>query len=185
LGTNSLVDLIVFGRRAGQNIAQFVQGSDRSPLKKDATRYAQNQILSKTGGPFGPNPQDLRLELQNIMMEKVGIYRNGQDMQKAVEKIKELRQVYSQVKIYPTGKAFNTHLLDFMELGNLLDLAYITAYSALNREESRGAHSREDFPNRNDDEWLKHTLSWLDGDSIKIGYKPVDISRWKPKPRKY
>ncbi len=185
LGTNSLVDLIVFGRRAGQNIAQFVQESDRSPLKKESTFYAHELILSKTGGQSGPHPEDLRIELQNLMMEKVGIYRKGPDMQEAVERIKELRQDYFQIKISQNTKTFNTHLLDILELGNLLDLAYISAFSALNREESRGAHSREDFPDRNDDEWLKHTLSWLEGNSVKIGYKPVDISRWKPKPRKY
>ncbi len=185
LGTNSLVDLIVFGRRAGQNIAQFVQGTDRTPLKKDVTRNAQEWILSKTGGQFGPNPVDLRLELQNLMMEKIGIYRNGQDMREAVQKIEELRLDYSKIKISTTSNTFNTHLLDIMELGNLLDLAYITAFSALNRKESRGAHSREDFPNRNDGEWLQHTLGWLEEDGIKIGYKPVNISQWKPKPRKY
>lgn len=185
LGTNSLVDLIVFGRRAGQNIAQFVQGSDRRPLKKESTFYAHELISSKTSGQSGPHPEDLRIELQNLMMEKVGIYRKGPDMQEAVERIKELRQDYFQIKISPNTKTFNTHLLDILELGNLLDLAYISAFSALNREESRGAHSREDFPDRNDDEWLKHTLSWLEGNSVKIGYKPVDISRWKPKPRKY
>ena len=185
LGTNSLVDLIVFGRRAGQNITQYVQGADRSFSEKDLTHYAQELITAKKSGPSGPNPEDIRLELQNLMMEKVGIYRNGQNMRKAVERIRELRQDYSRVKISQDTDAFNTHLLDILELGNLLDLAYITAYSALNREESRGAHSREDFPNRNDDKWLKHTMSWLEKDSIKIGYKPVDISHWKPKPRKY
>lgn len=119
------------------------------------------------------------------MTEKVGIYRNGKEMMEAVKRIKELRQDYSQIKISQGTDWFNTHLMDILELGNLLDLAYITAFSALNRTESRGAHSREDYPERNDNEWLKHTFSWLDKDNIKIGYKTVDISRWKPKPRKY
>ncbi len=185
LGTNSLVDLIVFGRRAGQNIAQFVHGADSFPLNKDLTKFYQERIFSKTDGQFGPNPEDIRLELQNLMMEKIGIYRNEQDMQEAVERIKELRQDYSQVKISFYSNAFNTHLFDILELGNLLDLAYITAFSALNRKESRGAHSREDYPKRNDDKWLKHTLAWLEEDNIKIDYKTVDISRWKPKPRTY
>lgn len=185
LGTNSLVDLIVFGRRAGQNIAQFVQGSDLSPLKKDFAEVTQERLLSKTGGQSGPHPEEIRLELQNLMTEKVGIYRNGKEMMEAVKRIKELRQDYSQIKISQGTDWFNTHLMDILELGNLLDLAYITAFSALNRTESRGAHSREDYPERNDNEWLKHTFSWLDKDNIKIGYKTVDISRWKPKPRKY
>lgn len=185
LGTNSLVDLIVFGRRAGKNIAQFVHGSDSIPLNQDLTKFYQERILSKTDGQFGPNPEDIRLELQNLMTEKIGIYRNERDMKEAVERIKELRQDYSQIKIPHGTNSFNSHLLDILELGNLLDLAYITAFSALNRKESRGAHSREDYPKRNDNEWLKHTLAWLEKDNIKIGYKTVDISRWKPKPRKY
>ncbi len=185
LGTNSLVDLIVFGRRAGQNIAQFVHGSDSISITQDLTKSYQEWILSKTDGQSGPNPEDIRLELQNLMMEKIGIFRNEQEMKEAVERIKELRQDYSHVKIPHYSNAFNTHLLDILELGNLLDLAYITAFSALNRKESRGAHSREDYPKRNDDKWLKHTLAWLEEDNIKIDYKSVDISRWKPKPRTY
>lgn len=185
LGTNSLVDLIVFGRRAGQNIAQFVHGSYSISITQDLTKSYQERILSKTDGQFGPNPEDIRLELQNLMMEKIGIFRNEQEMKEAVERIKELRQDYSHVKIPHYSNAFNTHLLDILELGNLLDLAYITAFSALNRKESRGAHSREDYPKRSDDKWLKHTLAWLEEDNIKIDYKTVDISRWKPKPRTY
>ena len=185
LGTNSLVDLIVFGRRAGQDISQYVQRTDRIPLNKGIKRRAEEQILSKSGGQSGPPPEEIRTELQILMMEKVGIYRNEKDMRSAVEKLKELRGEYTLVRISSRNTPFNTHLLDIFELGNLLDLAYITAYSALNRQESRGAHSREDYPERLDDEWLKHTMAWLEEDSIKIGYKRVDLSRWKPKPRTY
>ncbi|MFC2167386.1 succinate dehydrogenase flavoprotein subunit [Acidobacteriota bacterium] len=185
LGTNSLVDLIVFGRRAGQNIAQFVRGSEHVPLRKDLTRDAQEWMSTKTGGHSGPHPEKIRLELETLMTEKVGIYRNEKDMKEAVKRIEELRQDYSQVHISISTKTFNTYFLEILELGNLLDLAYITAFSALNRKESRGAHSREDYPERDDDTWLKHTLSWLEGDKIKIGYKMVDLSHWAPKPRKY
>jgi succinate dehydrogenase / fumarate reductase flavoprotein subunit len=89
------------------------------------------------------------------------------------------------VRVQDTGKHFNTDLLELIELGNLLDLSLITAASAANRTESRGAHSREDYPERDDERWLKHTLAYLEGDAVRIDYKPVDTSIWEPKPRTY
>jgi succinate dehydrogenase / fumarate reductase flavoprotein subunit len=118
-------------------------------------------------------------------MEKVGIYRNDADMQAALDEVQQLRERYKAVRVQDTGKRFNTDLLELIELGNLLDLSLITAASALNRKESRGAHSREDFPERDDDQWLKHTLAYLEGNTVRIDYKPVDISIWEPKPRTY
>jgi succinate dehydrogenase / fumarate reductase flavoprotein subunit len=119
------------------------------------------------------------------MMTHVGVYRNASDMQAAVDVLQELRQAYRDVRVQDSGKAFNTDLLEILELGNLLDLSLITAASALNRTESRGAHFREDFPERDDAQWLKHTLARLAGDEVRMSYKPVDISKWAPKPRKY
>ena len=119
------------------------------------------------------------------MMEKVGIYRNAGDMQQAVDTVQQLRERYQTVRVQDTGKQFNTDLLDIIELRNLLDLSLVTAASALNRQESRGAHSREDFPGRDDDRWLKHTLAYLEGDRVRIDFKAVDTSIWKPKPRTY
>jgi succinate dehydrogenase / fumarate reductase flavoprotein subunit len=119
------------------------------------------------------------------MMEKVGIYRSAKDMQAAVDQIQALLERYQQVRAQDTGRAFNTDLLELIELRNLLDLSLLTAASALNRQESRGAHSREDFPDRDDDNWLKHSLAYLDGDTVRIEYKRVDTSIWEPKPRTY
>jgi succinate dehydrogenase / fumarate reductase flavoprotein subunit len=103
----------------------------------------------------------------------------------ATEKIQELRERYKDVRVQDTSKSFNTDLLEIIELCNLLDLSLVTAASALNRQESRGAHSREDYPERDDPNWLKHTMAVLDGDQVRIGYKPVDTSVWEPKPRAY
>jgi succinate dehydrogenase / fumarate reductase flavoprotein subunit len=123
--------------------------------------------------------------MQSTMMEKVGIYRNAADMRAAIEEIQELRRRYRSVRVQDTGKTFNTDLLEILELENMLDLSLVTAVSALAREESRGAHSREDFPERNDEQWLKHTLAFLEHDTVRLDYKEVDTSIWQPKPRTY
>jgi succinate dehydrogenase / fumarate reductase flavoprotein subunit len=123
--------------------------------------------------------------MQVTMMEKVGIYRSEAVMERAVAEITELRERYKSVRVQDTGKQFNTDLLEIIELGNLLDLSLITAASARNRKESRGAHSREDYPERDDKNWLVHSLAYLEGDSVRLETKSVDTSIWEPKPRKY
>ncbi|MFO8042860.1 MAG: hypothetical protein R6U25_06645, partial [Alkalispirochaeta sp.] len=120
-----------------------------------------------------------------VMMEKVGVYRTQDEMDAAVKEIQKLREEFKEVTVQDTGDGFNSEVLQIMELENLLDLSLITAASAANRTESRGAHARDDYPERDDPNWLKHTLAGLDNDQVAIDYKPVDISIWKPKPRKY
>jgi succinate dehydrogenase / fumarate reductase flavoprotein subunit len=185
LGTNSLVDLIVFGRRAGRHMADFVRQVDGLSLGEEEASASKERIAELTNGKRGPHGAGIRETMETVMMEKVGIYRNEKQMTHAVDRLQELRQDYRDVRMQDTSKRFNTELLEILELGNLLDLSLITAESARNRKESRGAQSREDYPERDDAGWLKHTLTWLAGDVIRIGYKPVDISIWKPKPRKY
>ncbi len=185
LGTNSLLDLVVFGRRAGKHIAEYVKQADKPEPKADAADASREWIGRITDGTDGPHGGHISEAMQITMMEKVGIYRNAKDMQKAVEEVHELRQRYQTVRVQDTSKAFNTDLLEIIELGNLLDLSLVTATSALDREESRGAHSREDFPERDDEKWLKHSLAYLESDSVQLDYKEVDTSIWKPKPRTY
>ncbi len=185
LGTNSLVDLIVYGRRAGQHIARYV--SESGPVsagEKDAERARQRiEVLrSRKGGRHvGP----IMDRMQEVMMEKVGVYRTQEKMDRAVQEIQELRQQFKEVSVQDTGAGFNSEVLQIMELENLLDLSLVTAASAAQRTESRGAHAREDFTERNDDQWLKHTMATITGDSVSIDFKPVDISIWEPKPRTY
>ena len=185
LGTNSLLDLVVLGRRAGQHIGEYVKQADQPQLTEAAADEARAWIARLTDGSTGPHGGHITEDMQVTMMEKVGIYRNAGDMEAAVNEIQALRERYRAVRVQDTGKAFNTDLLEIIELGNLLDLSLLTAASALNRTESRGAHSREDFAERDDDNWLKHTLAYLDGDRVRIDLKAVDISIWEPKPRTY
>jgi succinate dehydrogenase / fumarate reductase flavoprotein subunit len=185
LGTNSLLDLVVFGRRAGRHIGDYVKQADMPQIDATAADQARAWIGRLTDGTSGPHGGHIMDEMQTTMMEKVGIYRNEKEMQAAVDEIQDLRRRYLSVRVQDTGRRFNTDLLELIELGNLLDLSLITAASALNRQESRGGHSREDFPERDDDNWLKHTLARLEENEVKIDDKAVDTSIWEPKPRSY
>jgi succinate dehydrogenase / fumarate reductase flavoprotein subunit len=185
LGTNSLLDLVVFGRRAGQHIGGYVKQADIPRPDASAADDARAFIDRLTDGSSGPHGGHITDEMQTTMMEKVGIYRNEKEMQAAVDDIQTLRQRYRSVRVQDTAKPFNTDLLEIIELGNLLDLSLLTAAAALDRRESRGAHSREDFPERDDGNWLKHSLAYLEGDTVRLDYKAVDTSIWEPKPRTY
>jgi succinate dehydrogenase / fumarate reductase flavoprotein subunit len=185
LGTNSLVDLVVFGRRAGHDMARYLRESDFVPLPADPTCDACDEVEHLLGSTGGESAADIRRELQEVMMDNVGVFRIEAQMQEAVAKVHELQERYRQVSLQDKGKNFNTELLETIELGYLLDLAEVTAESALARQESRGAHSREDFPERDDETWLKHTLAYRTENGVELKYKPVTITRFEPKPRTY
>jgi len=189
LGTNSLVDLIVFGRRAGRHMARYVREAAMPPLPADAAdpTRAWLDAVKEDGSSAGPgaSTDSLFREMQAVMMSGVGIYRSEADMAQALARLRELRGTCGRIRVRDDSRSFNTEITEAFELGNLLDLAVVTAASALNRRESRGAHSREDYPDRDDANWLKHTLARLEGTEVQIGYDPVDLSRWEPKPRAY
>jgi succinate dehydrogenase / fumarate reductase flavoprotein subunit len=185
LGTNSLLDLVVFGRRAGQHIGEYVKEVEAPVVNENVAKEAHAWIKQLTDGQAGPHGGNILEEMQVVMMEKVGIYRNEKDMQSAVNKVQGLLERYEKVRVQDTGQSFNTDLLELIELRNLLDLSLLTAASALNRKESRGAHSREDFTERDDDNWLNHTLAFLEHNQVRVEYKAVDTSIWEPKPRTY
>ena len=185
LGTNSLVDLVVYGRRAGISMGTYAQDNLFTPVPKDGDDEVRLFIEGLMNEKRKLHGDSIRREMQSVMMEKFGIYRNGTDMQHAVARLAELRNGFNEVGARFRGRRFNTDLTEIIELRNLLDLSFLTAHAALNRQESRGAHSREDFPDRDDKNWLKHSLIRFEGSGVSIGYRPVDISKWQPKPRKY
>jgi succinate dehydrogenase / fumarate reductase, flavoprotein subunit len=186
LGTNSLLDLVVFGRRSGLHMAEFCSGADLGPLPSEPTADVVAELERLLAVTRGEPAAKLREELQDTMMDHVGVFREEAGMTQAVEKVRELKERYASVVVMDKGRRFNTDLLEAWELRNLLDLAEVTAVSALNRQESRGAHSREDFPARDDVEWLKHTLaSHAPDGSVSIAYKPVTITQFQPKERVY
>ncbi|MEN6334916.1 MAG: succinate dehydrogenase flavoprotein subunit [Phycisphaerales bacterium] len=187
LGTNSLVDLIVFGRRAGRHMASFVRQANLPSLPHDAAAYAEGLLsrLRNSNSARDGHAEHLRASMKDIMMDSVGIYRRGDAMARAVRQLRALREQAQKVGLDDRNRAYNTDLLELLELRNLLDLALMTAVSAKHRTETRGAHAREDFPDRDDENWLKHTLAWLDGVSVRLDSKAVDLSIWKPKPRAY
>ena len=185
LGTNSLVDIIVFGRRGGKALGQFVNKADFVPLTGQPEKEAVGRIekLRRDGGT--ESVAQIREEMQEQMMDKASVFRIKPDLEKVIGAIQELKQRFQKVRLQDKGRKFNTELLEALELEYLLDLAHVTAAGALAREESRGAHYREDFPNRNDADWLKHSLASLDGGRVIFKYKPVTITRFKPQERKY
>jgi succinate dehydrogenase / fumarate reductase flavoprotein subunit len=189
LGTNSLLDLVVFGRRSGLDMARFCREADHGPLPSNPTEQVEErfaQLLGTRSSGSGEPAARLREEMQDAMQDGVGIFRTGEGMQTALTRVRELQERYRNVVVMDKGTVFNTDLLEAWELGNLLDLAAVTAKCALERTESRGAHMREDYPTRNDVDWLKHSLSYLGEDGkVELDYKPVTITKFQPKERVY
>jgi succinate dehydrogenase / fumarate reductase flavoprotein subunit len=185
LGTNSLVDLIVFGRRAGNHMAEFCQEIPLSPLPDNPAAEIIAEFARIRDGSGGVSPYKLRSAMQKAMTTQVGVFRTYETLSSGLAEIKALRSQFSDIEIDDKGQQFNTDLLEAWELGCLLELAEVTTLSALTRNESRGAHARDDFPDRDDEEWLKHTLGYKDGDDYRLEYKAVTLGRYEPKPRVY
>jgi len=185
LGTNSLLDLVVFGKHAGLKAAEYANKVDFQELPGDAEAGARSALDALRNGSGRENAFDIAVEMKKVMFEDVGIYRNEKGMRAAIEKIRALKERFKHVRVADTGRIFNTELLNAWELGNMLEIAEVVAECALNRQESRGGHSREDFPERDDENWLKHTLAWHTDGKTRVDYKPVTITKYQPKKRVY
>ncbi|KXK48530.1 MAG: aspartate oxidase [Chlorobi bacterium OLB5] len=186
LGTNSLLDIVVFGRRGGKKIAQYLPTAEHHEFKQDPkerTRALMNGLLERNGGE---KISTIRRELQQSMMDKCGIFRNEKELAENKELIKQYKERFKNISLQDKSKVFNTDLIEAIELGNLLDIAESVNESALIRKESRGAHTREDFPKRDDANWMKHTfITKNESGDPKIDYKPVVKTRFEPMERKY
>lgn len=186
LGTNSLLDIVVFGKQAGIHAAEFARQSDFPTFPADAADAARGEVSRLLNTPSTEPAADIAKEMKAVMSKDVGVFRTEEGMAEALKTIRALKERYRKnVGVSDQSDVFNTDLLNTWELGCLLDAAEFTAASALARKESRGAHSREDFPKRDDQNWLKHTLAWRIDGEIQLGYKPVAVTRYQPKERVY
>ncbi|MGD9321004.1 MAG: succinate dehydrogenase flavoprotein subunit [Desulfobacteraceae bacterium] len=186
LGCNSLLDLLVFGRRAGKEMNRAVSTMKWAKFPPNSEKEMAHRLNALMGNQGKERSSHIRSELQKVMMDKVSVFRMGEDLLQALEKVRELKKRYRQVSLHDKGSCFNRDLLEAIELGYMLDLAEVISLGALEREESRGAHCREDFPDRDDEKWLVHTLcKFSDTGEPQISYKPVTITRFQPKERKY
>ncbi|HTC85866.1 MAG TPA: succinate dehydrogenase flavoprotein subunit [Candidatus Acidoferrum sp.] len=185
LGTNSLVDLLVFGRRAGRQMVTDIKAVDLPRIEGDPSEPVRAELDGMRSRATGENAAHVRDDLAAMMMDKVGVYRDETLLASAVPAIRELKARYAKVQVQDKGKVFNTDLLEAREVGYLLDCAEATATAALARKESRGAHAREDYPERDDANFMSHSLAYQSPGIPTLRYKPVTITRFEPKPRTY
>jgi succinate dehydrogenase / fumarate reductase, flavoprotein subunit len=188
LGTNSLVDLVVYGRRAGKAMAEYARDREFHHLPPNPEAPAKAVIDGLLSRPRTEPWAKIRDEMQTTMMDDCGVYRTAETLTRARDNIAALKVRYRNLGVQDKGSVFNNNLLEILELGNLLDLAEATVAAALSRTESRGAHSREDFPNRNDEAFFKHSFVYTAGENqTSVVYKDVDVimvekdGQWVPK----
>ncbi|NII42168.1 MULTISPECIES: succinate dehydrogenase flavoprotein subunit [Curtobacterium] len=193
LGTNSLLDINVFGKRSGNNAAEYVQTAEFLPLPEDPAANVRGMLEQLRASTGTERVSVLRKELQEEMDKNAQVFRTDESLARVTETIHTLRNRFMQVSVQDKGKRFNTDLLEAVELGFLLDLAEVVVYSARNRKESRGGHMRDDYPKRDDENYMQHTMAYLTGDPhssladdhITLDWKPVVITRYQPMERKY
>jgi succinate dehydrogenase / fumarate reductase flavoprotein subunit len=195
LGSNSLLDLVVFGRAAALRCADLLKAGATQPEPKAAWSEPHLARFDRLRNADGGTPTAaLRLEMQTAMQEDAAVFRTAESLKSGVERLAKVHAKRSDLKVSDRGLIWNTDLVETLEFDNLAALAMVTVAGALNRTESRGAHAREDFPERDDENWLKHTLAWFNDATgeVRIDYRPVhmqpmsnDIASIPPKPRVY
>ncbi|WP_367947856.1 succinate dehydrogenase flavoprotein subunit [Rathayibacter sp. VKM Ac-2858] len=193
LGTNSLLDINVFGKRSGNNAADYSQTVDFTPLPENPAGAIRDMLASLRSATGTERIASIRKELQDEMDKNAQVFRTDESLEQVTGTIQRLRDRFRNISVQDKGKRFNTDLLEAVELGFLLDLAEVVVYSARNRKESRGGHMRDDYPKRDDENYMQHTMAYLSGDAhssdagdhIRLDWKPVVITRYQPMERKY
>ncbi|RUM29375.1 MAG: succinate dehydrogenase, partial [Aquifex sp.] len=186
LGGNSLTELIVFGKYCGMAVREFVKETDFAQVNESEPKKSEEFIEGLMKREGNENLAEVRAQMGEITWAKMGIFRDEKSLKEAFEELSELLERWNNIPVVDKSKVFNTNLIEVLELRNMLELARVVAYSALHRKESRGGHSREDYPQRDDKNFLKHSLVYYDdkGD-LKLDYIPVRITKYKPEERKY
>ncbi|AMY24572.1 succinate dehydrogenase flavoprotein subunit [Rhodococcus fascians] len=189
LGTNSLLDINVFGRRAGIAAAEYANSVDFTPLPEEPAKMVQDWLELILSDHGHERVADIRSEMQQSMDNNASVFRTQERLETALKDVRALKERYNHITVADKGKRYNSDLLEAIELGFLLEMAEVTVVGALNRKESRGGHAREDFPDRNDAEYMKHTMAYKEGEGllteIRLDYKPVIQTRYEPMERKY
>ncbi|MDP9342402.1 MAG: succinate dehydrogenase flavoprotein subunit [Actinomycetota bacterium] len=186
LGTNSLLDIVVFGRRGGMAMAEFAEASGQPTLPENPEADTERMLRRLLTGPSLEFAADIRSELQRHMFDLCGVVRTEEGLRTLHSRLQTLRDRYHLVGMHDRGKRFNTELMEAVELGFLLEIAETVAAGALARDESRGGHYRDDHPLRDDDHWLKHSLAYREGEGVvRLEYKDVKLGPYIPMERKY
>ncbi|HLU35387.1 MAG TPA: succinate dehydrogenase flavoprotein subunit [Thermomicrobiales bacterium] len=185
LGTNSLLELVVFGRRAGNQAIKDIQSMEFVDLPKNPTAYVEERIARIMSSDGKERVAEVRSAMQQEMTDNMSVVREESGIRHALESLSSLKNAYQHVTVDDKGKIYNTELMEALELEHMLEVAEVMAHGALARQESRGAHFRNDFQKRDDANWLRHTMIYKTSDGIREDYKPVTITRFEPKERKY
>ena len=186
LGTNSTAECLVFGAVAGEVAAKHALQGTIHEIPREKLLAEEKRVYDGILGSEGSERASvIRDKMKGIMNKNVWIYRKGEELQIALKEVRELKQRFKHIKVQDKGKTFNTGFLEALQLDFMLELAEVTIVSALARTESRGAHSRRDYPKRDDQNWLKHTLAYYTKDGPRLEYSPVTITKWQPVARTY
>jgi succinate dehydrogenase / fumarate reductase flavoprotein subunit len=185
LGANALLDLLVFGRLAGLQAGEYARGVDLPALPNHPLEEAAHHFTRLQQGSGSERIPELENQLRKAVSDGLGVLRTAESIQITLTTIQELRARFQMIRVEDPAAPYNLELIDALELEGLLDLGMATAVSALARCESRGAHAREDYPRRDDEDWLKHSLAFLEGEQVRLADRPVTITRFPPRERIY
>ncbi len=185
LGCNSLLDLLVFGRRSGMAMKEDISKYTHHLLSFDPLKIQEEKITGLLNREGTEKSGEIRRRMHSLMMEHCSSFRNEDGLKKGLEEIRSLKERYKDIRIKNKGKSFNYELMEAIELGHQLDISEVIFVSAIDRKESRGAHFREDFPARDDKNYLKHTLAFQTANGPDVNHKPVKITRFQPEARRY